>query len=378
MVENASFKFAFQLYQNICQKDFKNVFISPYSISAALSMVLLGSKGNTTAELLKGLGFARSADPNVVHKRQQELLQHLDGAQSNIILKIANKLFVEQSYQVAQKFLQESEQYYHTEAESLDFKVKFNDSRIYINKWIEEKTEQKITNLLPALSVSSFTRLVIANAIYFKGSWMNKFIVEHTHLSDFYVDQTYVAKVEMMSQEKKFNFGLDQELGVQVVSLPYKGEDVSMIILVPLERYGLKLLEEKLTYDKLKNLTSKLSKQKVILSMPKMKLEFSINLIPILQSLGIDDVFDVSRANLSGISGQQDLYVSGAFHKAFLEVNEEGSEAAAATALVVGLNSFSFPIQVTCDHPFMFCIMHNPTQSVLFMGRFVSPQNTQE
>ena len=392
MADTAGFDFALRLYQQVVKEEVgKNVFISPYSISAAFSMVLLGAMGNTAIEIVKGLGFSvddtgeiaqtgqtqqvaqKSDFQKVVHTRQQELLRQLSKSLKNITLETANKLFVEQNFRLTSEFLEDSSKFYQTEAESLDFQKDSENSRLHINKWIEDKTRRKIQNLLPSGSIDPLTRLVIANAIYFKGDWLNKFDQKNTRLADFFVDEEKVAKVQMMSQEKKFKIGFDRELGVQVVNLPYKGESISMILLVPTERFGLKALESKLSHEKLLSLTSQFSLEKAVLSLPKMKLEFDLDLVPILIKLGINDVFG-DNADLSRISGQQGLYVSGAFHKAFLEVNEEGSEAAAATAVVIALRSMpAMPVRITCDHPFLFLIKHNPTQSILFMGRFVSP-----
>ena len=374
MAENVDFAFAFSLYHRLSKENFKNMFISPYSISAALSMVLLGAEGNTATELIKGLGFSDTGSSKIVHNQQHELIKQLAKVKGVVTLESANKLFVEQSYQLTSKFVEDTAKFYESQSDSVDFAKNFESSRHLINKWVEDKTRNKIKDLLPSGSLNSLTRLVIANAVYFKGDWLNKFDHTMTHLSDFYVDKTHVVKVQMMKQEKKFQIGYDLELGVQVVSLPYKGETVSMILLVPTERFGLKALESKLSPEKLNALTSQLSKEKVVLSMPRMKLDFSLDLIPILQSLGIRDVFDVGKADLSGISGNRDLFVSGVYHKAFLEVNEEGSEAAAATAAVMMLRCMpAMPVRITCDHPFMFLIKHNPTRSILFMGRFVTP-----
>ena len=374
MVANVDFTFAFSLYRQLSKENFENMFVSPYSISAALSMVLLGAEGNTATELIKGLGFSVTDSSKIVHNQQQELIKQLAKVKDVVTLESANKLFVEQSYQLASKFVKNTAKFYESQSKSVDFVKNFETSRHLINKWVEDKTRNKIKDLLPSGSLNSLTRLVIANAVYFKGDWLNKFDHTMTHLSDFYIDETHVAKVQMMKQEKKFQIGYDIELGVQVVSLPYKGETVSMILLVPNERFGLKALESRLSPEKLNALTSQLSKEKVVLSMPRMKLEFSLDLIPILQSLGIHDVFDGDKADLSGISGNRDLFVSGVYHKAFLEVNEEGSEAAAATAAVMMLNSMpAKPVRITCNHPFLFLIKHNPTRSVLFMGRFVTP-----
>ena len=384
MVEKSTFKFAFQLYQQLCEKDFKNVFISPYSISAALSMVLLGAEGNTAAELLEGLGFDGSVEQEVVHKQQQDLQLQLAKSQNKFTLETletANKLFIEQSCQLLSEFSEDSAKFYESESESVDFVENWEKSRAHINKWVEKKTKNKIKNLIPSGAFNSLTQLVIVNAIYFKGDWMHKFAKENTKPFDFFVSKNHVAKVQMMTQKKVFKVHSDCELSVQAVNLPYIGETISMVLLVPTERFGLAALEKKLSDQKLKHLTNLLEQREVILSMPRIKLEFSLDLIPILQELGIHDVFG-SKANLSRISSQQDLFVSGVFHKAFLEVNEEGSEAAAATAVVFrGKSAFASkpkPIKITCDHPFMFLIVHNPTGSILFMGRFFLPPDVPE
>ena len=208
---------------------------------------------------------------------------------------------------------------------------------------------------------------------------MHKFAKENTKPFDFFVSKNHVAKVQMMTQKKVFKVHSNPELSVLAVSLPYVGQTISMVLLVPTERFGLAALEKKLSDQKLKHVTNLLVHREGILSIPRIKLEFSLDLIPILQKLGICDVFG-SKANLSMISSQQDLFVSGVFHKAFLEVNEEGSEAAAATAVVFRTKSAfaSKPIKITCDHPFMFLSVHNPTGSILLMGRFVSPPDVPE
>ena len=369
---NAS-AFSFRLYQEIGKEKFENMFFSPYSISAALSMVLLGAEGGTAAELSTGLGFGDKRS-NAIHKDQLEVLKQLAETAGNITLETANKLFIEQCYGLTEKFLQDALQYYQSEAESLNFSGDSDNSRIQINKWVESKTNNKIQDLLPTGSIDSRTRLVIANAIYFKGDWMNKFNERHTTLSNFYVNEKRTDKVQMMSQKKKFRMTFDRDLGVQVVNLPYQGRKVSMVLIVPTERFGLQKLESRLSHEKLQALTAELYEEDVELVLPRMKLEYDMNLIPVLQKLGIREVFDQDKANLQGISGQPDLFVSGAFHKAFLEVNEEGSEAAAATAVVmVRRSALSMPVRVVCDHPFMFLIKHNPTRSILFMGRFVVP-----
>ena len=307
-------------------------------------------------------------------KDQLNILKQLAETAGDITLETANKLFIEKSYGLAEKFLLNALQYCQSEAESLNFSGDSDNSRVHIYKWVESKTNNKIQDLLPTGSIDSRTRLVIANAIYFKGDWMNKFNERHTTLSNFYINEKRTDKVQMMSQRKKFRMTFDRDLGVQVVNLPYQGRKVSMVLIVPTERFGLQKLESRLSHEKLQALTAELYEEDVELVLPRMKLEYDMNLIPVLQKLGIREVFDQGKANLQGISGQPDLFVSGAFHKAFLEVNEEGSEAAAATAVVMVRRSVpSMPVRVVCDHPFMILIKHDPTRSILFMGRFVTP-----
>ena len=387
MTDCADFHFAFELYQRVCKNNFKNVFISPYSISAAMSMVLLGAEGNTAAELLKAYGVDPT-NSELVHKQHQELLVQLKKASDYISVAIANKLFIEQSYQLSLKFLEESAKFYHSEAEAVDFFQDFENARHHINKWVANNTKSKIKDLLPLNSVNSDTRLIIANAIYFKGDWLNKFDLEKTCLRDFFINETQVAKVEMMTQKGLYKVGFDRTLDAWLVSLPYKSEAVSMILVVSRERFGLKVLEEKLCLENGKSLRNRIfakedmSKyEELILSIPKIKLEFSLNVIPVLKDIGIRDVFDANEANLSGVTGQPDLYVGGFFHKTFLEVNEKGSEAASATGAVLCINAGipskpNKPLKIVCNHPFLFLIVHDSTQSVLFMGRYTAPPDS--
>ena len=369
--QNQTLSLMLELYQRLSQNE-TNLFFSPFSISTVMSMVLLGAKGNTAVELIKGLGYSDKCE-STIHSANLERLKKISGISKILTLETANKLFPEITFEMEQEFINGCKSSYLSTVEGVNFINKANEARSAINAWAEKQTKGKIQNLLPEGSVSSNTRLVLVNAVYFKGDWQNKFDPKHTSQAKFHVNEKHSLSVEMMSRSGKYNINFDQTLGVQVVELPYKGGDVSMIILLPSEKFGLKKLEKQLTSSKLQALTENFFNEKIDLALPKMKLEHSFDVVDTLKQMGISDVFDESRADLSGMSGTKGLFVSNVFHKAFVEVNEEGSEAAAATAAVVMLRAALIPVRIICDHPFMFVLKHRPSQTILFCGRYVSP-----
>ena len=363
--------FALTLYRTLSAADKNNVFISPYSISSALGMLLLGSKENTATELKQALQYGALTDTNI-HEQNLEIMQKFLQLES-ITLETASKLFPEKSFSVSEDFYEKCQKYYRAKTESLNFAENPEDSREAINHWVEEQTKGKITDFLPGGSITNSTKLVLANAIYFKGDWLDKFNEAETHDVDFFVDENQTKKVTMMAQQNFYKFAKDEELGVDVVELPYKNENFSMLFLVPTERFGLQALEESLTAAKLKSITSYYwSIGEIILGLPRMKFEYEVDLVSHLRQLGVNDVFDAAKANLTGLSEAGNLHVSGAYHKAVIEVNEEGSEVPPGMVRIV-CPSLDQPQRVVCDHPFMFIVCHIPTSSILFVGKFVSP-----
>ena len=372
MAEN-SYNFAVNLFQAVSKKQTseKNIFISPYSISTVLSTLLLGAKENTASELETVLQSDSSFN---IHSQQKEILNRLSKINKSVTLSCANKLFIEESFQLSKQFLDDCLQYYDTDVESVKFFNDSNNSRIHINNWVEKKTNDKIKDLIPPNGIDSLTRLVIVNALYFKGDWKNKFNSKETQMANFYVSKSNPKKIQMMTQKSKFMVGHNKDLDVQIIKLPYKNDAVSMIILLPNDRFGLELLEKKVSIEKLQELEEQCFSQEVILSLPKFRIEDSVDLKPILKSLGVCKAFDVKEADFSGITNKPDLFVSDVFHKTFVEVNEEGTEAAAATAAVMVLRSLPLkPIRIICDHPFIFLIQHNLSKAILFFGRLVNP-----
>ncbi|XP_048363091.1 leukocyte elastase inhibitor-like isoform X2 [Sphaerodactylus townsendi] len=375
---SANAHFALDLFQKFKEANpTGNIFYSPFSISSALAMVFLGARENTAVQLAKAFHFDGVED---IHSSFQTLNAEFNRSDAPYILKVANRLYGEKTYNFLQDFLVSTQKLYGAELSPVDFQNAAADVRKQINQWVEEQTEGKILDLLPEDSLDGMTRLVLVNAIYFKGSWAEQFREEDTKETPFRPNKKEKKTVKMMYMKKKLPFRYIPECKCRVLELPYKGEELSMIILLPDDiednSTGLEQLEKQLTLANLQEWTQprKMSSfNDVHLHFPKFKLEESYDLKSSLRALGVLDVFDSGKANLSGMSGSRDLYVSKVFHKSFIEVNEEGTEAAAATGLVA--NCYSLPIEedFNADHPFLFFIRQNPTNSILFFGRFVSP-----
>ncbi|XP_058686204.1 serpin B6-like [Poecile atricapillus] len=373
----ANTTFAVDLLRMLCEKKSgQNVFFSPFSISSALSMVLLGSKGSTEAQISKVLSLSSVKD---AHNGYQFLLSKINDPNTKYILRTANRLYGEKTLEFLPSFIESSQKSYHAGLEQMDFQHAWEDSRRQINGWVEERTEGKIQNLLAEGILNSLTRLVLVNAIYFKGNWEEQFDKQSTSERPFQINKNETRPVQMMSKEAYFNMTYIGDFQTKILELPYVGNELSMIILLPDSiqdgSTGLERLEKELTYEKLMVwISPKMMKStNVQVSLPRFKLEEDYDLKPILRSMGMLDAFDSGKADFSGISSGDQLVLSEVIHKSFVEVNEEGTEAAAATGLVVVACCAMRVPEFTADHPFLFFIRHNKTCSILFCGRFCCP-----
>ncbi|MBU3941420.1 MAG: serpin family protein, partial [Nanoarchaeota archaeon] len=252
----------------------------------------------------------------------------------------------------------------------LDFKRETEKSRVTINNWVEEQTDNKIKDLIPRGAIDDSTRLVLTNAIYFKGDWVLQFDKKKTKEADFKISPEKTVKVDMMSltgDKAKFNYAETEEL--QILEMPYEGDELSMLVILP--RENLKSIEDSINKEKLNELKSMLSERKVSVYIPKFKFETKYLMAKDLAEMGMPTAFSMN-ADLSGMTGNMDLFIDKVIHQAFVEVNEEGTEAAAATAVIVALKS-SKSDYFMADHPFMFIIQQKATGNILFMGRVVDP-----
>ncbi|KAG8442443.1 hypothetical protein GDO86_011287 [Hymenochirus boettgeri] len=369
--------FSLELFKTL-EKDAKtsNVSYSPFSIATALSMVLLGARGETAAQMEKVLSIDKMDNVPVKFKA---LISAINKPGADYILRTANALYGEKEFPFLEEFLKLAQEYFQANLKSVDFSAKSEESRKEINDWVEQKTEGKIKDLLSAGSVNSLTRLVILNAIYFKGNWANKFDPEHTHERPFRLSKNESKPVQMMYKKAKFPMNYADDVLANVISLPYVNSELSMIIILPDDiedgTTGLEKLERNLTHEKFAEWTdpTKMHQTEVEVSLPKFKLECSYDLKGLLCKMGMTDVFDQSKADLSGISGTNNLVLSKVAHKCYVDVNEEGTEAAGSTAAVIMLRCIRFTPKFTCDHPFLFFIVHKESNSILFCGKFCSP-----
>ena len=383
-VVEANNKFTLDLYQ-VLQKDDKftdqNIFYSPSSISIALAMTFMGARGDTAKQMSEALHWeAMTSDQ--LHDQQRHFLDALQESndEGNELLA-ANRLFVQKSFIIEQEFLEGTKRFYNAEMALTDYQKDPEGARKEVNDWVENKTKENIKNLIPEGIIDSSTELTLVNAIYFKGIWQNEFDQRATRPKDFFVSKKKKVKVKMMKLKTNFkhiaNVG---ELGCQLVELPYQGEDLSMLILLPQDKYGLTSVEASLTHDKLQKaiaLTQVQPSGEVKVYLPRFNMTQEFQLNELLAKMGVTDMFNANKADFTGIS--PGLFVTHAIHKAFVEVNEKGTEAAAATAVIMSRSKSpsggSAKIPVFCaDHPFLFLLCHKKSGGILFMGRMMKPE----
>uniref|UniRef100_A0A8V5FIZ7 Serpin B10 n=1 Tax=Melopsittacus undulatus TaxID=13146 RepID=A0A8V5FIZ7_MELUD len=352
----------------------QNIFFSPWSIATALAMVYLGAKGDTATQMaevsseISRISLHRLLSHNLHYS---SLLSAMNKPRSTYLLKSANRLYEEKTYPLLPKFLQLITSYYNSKPQAVNFKTAAEQARAQINSWVENETERKIQGLLPAGSLNSRTVLVLVNAIYFRGNWEKKFLEKNTSETPF---RTKTKLVQMMFLRDTFLILHETTMKFKIIELPYVENDLSMFVLLPDDINDNTTGLELLTYEKLAEWTksANMMKAEVDLYLPKLKVEENYDLKSTLSSMGIQNAFDPVQADFTGMSVKKDLFISKVIHKAFVEVNEEGTEASAATGALV-LRSKAPTMTFKADHPFLFFIRHNKSQTILFYGRLCSP-----
>jgi serpin B len=360
-IPSANNQFALNFYSHVTQDKESNVFFSPTSIFTAFAIAYEGAKDNTASEMKDVFGF--ESDESKRRMGFADMQKQLNMKQQNNTISLANALWIAENFKVLPEYVDTAKTYYNSEVESVNFASKEKGIDL-INSWVDEKTHGKIKKIFEELDPA--TELVITNAIYFKGIWEEPFEKTKTTVGDFHVGIDNAVKVPMMQSKTTFPNVAVNDL-VQIVELPYEGENFSMLILLPRNVDGMKSLEESLSADNLTKWKDELKKMKTKVYMPKFKLETKYDLKSILQEMGIHDAFH--DADFTGIANSG-LYIEKAVHKAFVEVNEEGTEAAAATGIAM---LTSGPFEFTVDRPFIFIIQDNETGSILFIGKVVNP-----
>lgn len=368
-VVDSNTKFAIDMY-NRMEKD-KNVFFSPYSISVALAMTMEGAKGQTLNEMKQVLHL--NQDTSTIRNG----FLGIQYTEDNQLFKLysANALWVQKNYNLLPDFTTSVQRYYLGEDNNLDFIGDTENSRVTINKWVESKTNDKIKDLIPKVPemITPSTRLVLTNAIYFNGTWVNKFEKEATIKQDFKVNPEKKVQADMMQQQDTFGYAETNDL--QALKLDYEGGKISMLVLLPKTDFG----SIDLSAENLKSINSKLERQLVNVYLPKFNLTYDMELSQTLKDMGMVQAFS-GGADFSGMTTVESLQIGAVIHKAFVDVNEDGTEAAAATAVI--MVATAMPVQphlppkvytFRADHPFVFLIQDDTTGSILFMGKIADP-----
>ena len=360
--------FACNMYQQL-KKENGNLFFSPHSITTALSSAYAGSRGITETEMSNVLCNSLSQDK--FHPAYASTIDKLNQSNSKYKLEIANKVFVQDGYEILDSFKQTIRSNYGAAFDILDFINKPVEASNVINSWVYNKTHKKINNIVSPKLFNVNTRMVIANAIYFKGTWAKQFEKADTIPRTFHIDKNGKVDVDMMQQKSHFNYMENDDL--KMLELPYEGDRLSMFVVLPKEIDGLKNIEQKISGQMLNNCFSQLKNMEVNVTLPKFKLETSYELNSSLQQMGMPSAFNYS-ANFSGISGSKDLFMSNVLHKAFIETNEKGTEAAAATAIIISTTCVRKHKIFNANRPFIFFIKDKLTDLILFIGRINNPK----
>jgi len=365
-VINANNKFTFDLYSELSKSENGNIFYSPYSISAALAITYEGAKGQTADEMKSVFHFP---ERNILKPNFAAIYNEINKKDKPYKLSTGNALWVQQDYKLLEEYLSTVEKYYGAKAANLDFVGEPEKSRQTINTFIEEQTSNRIKDLIPQGILDAVTKLVLTNAIYFKGTWVWEFVKADTRDQDFRITTTNVVKTPMMymkNDKAQFNYADVGDL--QILELPYKGDEISMLILLPTG--SLDTIEPGLTIEKLKEWKSQMKEEKLdAVYLPKFEFDTKYFMKETLSAMGMPTAF--GNADFSGMNGTRSLYIDQVIHQAFVKVDEEGTEAAGATA-VIKKESLQRKV-FNADHPFIFGIQEKSTGNILFLGRVADP-----
>ncbi|XP_002015536.2 uncharacterized protein LOC6590792 [Drosophila persimilis] len=365
--------FSLNVYQKLSLlKPGENVVFSPFSIQTCAAMARLGAEGETAAELDRGLGLVSSDAAKIAQSFHQVLAAY----EKSQILHIANKIFVMQGYPLREEFNQLLTKEFLSAAQSVNF-AESAQAAGTINAWVEQSTNNLIKDLVPSSALDANSRLVLVNAIHFKGTWEHKFPQHATQQELFHLNEEHSTKVPMMNLKKKFRYADLPDLGAAALELGYADSDLSMLVVLPNSRTGLPALEEKLRGTLLSVITQSLQKTEVVVKLPKFRAEFQVELSEVFKQLGMSKMFGNNAEFNKMLQSPEQLKVSAIIHKAFIDVNEEGTEAAAATGAVVRMKrsivSLAEPIEFHADHPFIYALVHR-ADLPLFWGSVVRPQ----
>ena len=365
-------KFTFDIYRYFASKNRSGLFISPYSISSALSMTYAGAEGKTAREMESVFHL----DPGI-HRSMAALINDINSVPSETAtVKTANALWPAKDEHLLDSYTGKVSRFYEASLTPLDYRKKTEEARETINRWVDKETEGKITNLVGEGILKKDTSLVLTNTIYFKSEWMNKFDIQNSRAMPFHISPSESVPTVMMANTYK-GIRYSKESDLEIAEIPYSNNRFSMLILLPLKGVKLENIEKKLDHLKFTEWTALMSPKKVRLTIPKFKTEQSFELDDALKEMGMASAFKATEADFSGMNGKKNLYIGAAIHRTFLDVGEDGTEAAAATAVIMTKTSVMHDpeetIEFKADRPFIYMIRDNQTGTILFIGRYTKP-----
>lgn len=361
--------FAFDMYSNVKDTNDGNIFFSPNSMFTAMAICYDGAEGTTQEEIANVFYFP--LDKTILQISLRDMNSEINSETDDYELETANALWIQEDFPIKDQYISNVEEFYSGKATNLDFVVHPDESKETINDWVEEKTNDKIKDLIPDDLIDEYTRLIITNAIYFNGKWLSEFDKEATREEKFYLSENEEIYVETMYSSMYLNYA--ENSNSKIIELPYKGNDICMYIVLPNEN-AIEEFETSFSLDDYAALKSSMdSRSEVRVWLPKFKFETKTELSESLKIMGIVDAFEHESADFSGISDRK-LAISAVIHQAFVDVQEEGTEAAAATAIEISEEE-GFPVkEFRADHPFMFFIEDKRTSCILFMGKVENPE----
>ncbi|WP_041082339.1 serpin family protein [Thermotoga profunda] len=365
-VEKSSNLFGIELYK-VLSRNPGNVFFSPFSISSALAMTYIGASGDTARQMRQVLHF--NLDDEVLHSDFSQLITSLNQPNENYELSVANSMWAQDGYPFLEGFIEQVQKYYQAGINYVDFVFNRDEARQKINTWVEEKTNHKIKDIIKPDDIDELTRLVLTNAVYFKGYWENSFDASSTKKEPFYISKDEKKEVDMMYQNMTTKYAEDSL--VQVLELPYTGKNLSMVVVLP--KNNMEEVERELSLDLFEEWLRNLRLTEVKVYLPRFKMECRFNLKQTLMNMGMTDAFSMS-ADFSKMDGTKKLRIKDVIHQSFVDVNEKGTEAAAATAVIINVKmSPTMPVVFKADRPFLFFVYDKTHNLILFMGRLVNP-----
>ncbi|KAM6161347.1 serpin I2 [Erethizon dorsatum] len=364
-------EFAVDLYQAIHLSQKNNIIFSPLATTLALAVVQLGAKGKAQQQIRQTL---KLQDPGTGEEFSvlKSFFSAISEKKQEFTFNLANALYLQEGFTVKERYLHGNKEFFQSAVKLVDFQ----DAKACaetINTWIESKTDGKIRNMFSEEEFGPLTRLVLVNAIYFKGDWKQKFRKD-TQLMSFIMKDGSAVKIPMMKARLRTKYGYFSEssMNYQILELPYKGDDFSLTIILPAEGVNIEQMEKLLTADHILKWFSEVEEEEVEIILPRLNVEQKLDFKEVLYSLNITEIF-TGGSNLSGITDSADVYISQVMQKVFFEINEDGSEAAASTGIHVPVIMSLTQTQFIANHPFLFIMKYNPTESILFMGRVTNP-----